>query len=58
MVCPLLPLPLDLSHLRHQVAQLVAIEFGDWGDTMDVPKKVFRCSEERFERSLAISATE
>src|SRR5258708_2915162 len=54
---PLL-LPLDLSDLRHEKADLVAIEFGDRRNAVDVLDEVFGCAQERFERSLAFTATE
>jgi len=33
--------PLDLSHFRHQIPDLVSIKFGNRGNAVDVPDKVF-----------------
>ena len=38
----LLPLPLNLSHLRHQIPNLVAVEFCDRGNPVNVLDEVFR----------------
>lgn len=56
----LLPLflPLDLSDLPHQEADLIAIEFGNRGESVDVLDEVFGCAQECLERSLAIATTE
>ena len=53
-----LPLPLDLRHLRHQKADLVAIELGDRANAVNVPQQVFGCAEECLKRRLAIAASE
>ena len=52
------PLTLELSNLRHEETDLIAVEFGDRGDAVNVLDEVFRCAQEGFERSLAIAATE
>gem|GEM_PF-3996873 len=54
----LLPLPLDLGDLTHQVPDLIAIEFSDRGNAVDVLDEVFGCAKEGFERRFAIAATE
>lgn len=37
----MLPLPLDLGHLRHQEAHFIAVEFSDGGNTVDVSDGFF-----------------
>jgi hypothetical protein len=46
------PLPLDLSHFRHQETDLVSIEFGDRGNAVDVSDKVYRCAQKCLERRI------
>ena len=51
-----LALPLHLSYFPHQVADLIAIKFGDRSNSVDIPHEVFRNAEERFVRCLTIAA--
>src|SRR5579871_3073603 len=53
-----LPLSFNLSHFRHEEADLVTVEFGDRGDSVDVPQEVVCCAQEGPERRLAIAPTE
>jgi hypothetical protein len=52
------PLLLDLNYLRHEVADLVAIEFCDRSNAVDILDEVFRCTQKRLERRLGVTATE
>lgn len=54
----LLPLPFDLSHFSHQIADLISIEFGDGGNSVDVPQKVFGRTQEHLKGCLAFASTE
>src|SRR5271166_1042163 len=58
MACVALPLPLDLSDLRHEEADFVAIKVGDGRNTVDILDEVARCAQERLERRLTLAATE
>jgi hypothetical protein len=53
-----LPLPLHLGHFRHQEPNLIAVEFRNRCDAVDVLDEVFRYAEVGLERRLSVEATE
>src|SRR5258708_22662480 len=48
-------LPLELGDLRDQVSNFVAVEFGDWGNAVDIADQVFGGPEEGREPDLALA---
>lgn len=55
---PTLPLPIDLGHLRHEVANFIAIESGYSRYAVDALDEVLGCFGKHHGRRLAIATTE
>jgi hypothetical protein len=51
-------MPIFPSHTIHQEADLIVVELGVRGNTVDIPDDMARCAQYELERQFAVASTQ